>query len=109
MKEQDERPESFEDQDFCPACCYGGVIEPIRHPDPFETVLNLVSEHGNRVVIEELATHAKYDAEEQDVCLACREEAAWLHVELSQLLARYELLFPEPESVAGVNQLKGQE
>jgi hypothetical protein len=89
------------EQDFCPGCYCGGGDEPLRYPEPFETMLELLGEHGNWVVIDALATIAKYNVEDKEVCPGCRVEAAWLNMELSQLIDRHELLFsgtPEPET-----------
>jgi hypothetical protein len=67
-------------------------------PEPFASVLELVSEHGNRAVIEALADNAGFDAAEPDAFLAYRREQEWLQLEFTQLLERHELLFPEPET-----------
>jgi hypothetical protein len=68
-----------------------------KRPEPYATVLDLVNEHGRWAVIEALANDAEFESEDQNLCLTYREEAAWLHMELNQLLARYELLFLESE------------
>jgi hypothetical protein len=67
-------------------------------PGPFMIVLELVNEYGDQAIIEALAEMAGSLMEmRKDVCLSCQQRAAWLHMELSQLLDRYELLFPELE------------
>jgi hypothetical protein len=77
------------------------AVEQDKRPEPFATVLDLISEHGRWSVIEALADDAKFEAETQGLWPTQRKEAAWFHMELNQLLARWELLFldpkPEPE------------
>ena len=90
--------EAEPEQDFCPGCYRGGAVEPLRYPEPFDTILELLGERGNWVVIDALATIAKYDVEDKEVCSGCRVEAAWLNMELSQLIDRHELLFSAPQT-----------
>jgi hypothetical protein len=68
-------------------------------PEPFNTVMELVAERGNREILEALAQNAEFDADDDSgfFCPKCREGFAYLHLELTQLLARYDWLYPELE------------
>jgi hypothetical protein len=68
-----------------------------ERPEPFATILDLMGEHGINAVLESLADKTKFDADETEFSPEVRREAAYLHLELSQLLVRYDLLFPIPE------------
>jgi hypothetical protein len=54
----------------------------------FTTLTELVSDHGKIPVIEALQYMAQLDSEAEDICSACREEEAFLALELTQLLLK---------------------
>ena len=56
----------------------------------FTTLTELVSDHGKIQVIEALQYMAQLDSEAEDICAACREEEAFLAIELTQLLLKWE-------------------
>jgi hypothetical protein len=68
-----------------------------ERPEPFATVLDLVGEHSFEAVLESLGDLAEYDAGDSEFSPEVRQEAGYLHLELTQLLARYDRLFPLPE------------
>jgi hypothetical protein len=65
---------------------------------PFITICELATQHGKIFVLEALNLLAQSDAEDANLCTACREEEEWFHFELSHLLERhfFEFQLPEP-------------
>jgi hypothetical protein len=56
----------------------------------FTTLTELVSDHGKIQVIEALQYMAQLDSEAEDICAACREEEAFLALELAQLILKWQ-------------------
>ena len=56
----------------------------------FTTLTELVSDHGKIQVIEALQYMAQLDSEAEDICVACREEEAFLALELAQLILKWQ-------------------
>jgi hypothetical protein len=56
----------------------------------FTTLSELVSDHGKVQVIEALRYMAQLDSETEDCCPVCREDEAFLALELTQLLIKLE-------------------
>jgi hypothetical protein len=56
-----------------------------KRPEPFATVLDLVTEYGYGGVLEALAENARFDAEEPD----SQPEDEWLNFQLSHLLEQF--------------------
>jgi hypothetical protein len=72
---------------------------------PFKMVLKLANECGDKAIIAALAevTESLLMEMGDDVCVSCQMRAAWLQMELWQLLERYELLFPDLEPEVQIN------
>jgi hypothetical protein len=71
--------------------------EDERPAEPFDTVVDLVFEHGNRKLLGCLTWSVGFDARYTDFTPEYRKGAAYLHLKLTQLLARYDRLYPDLE------------
>jgi hypothetical protein len=53
------------------------------------TLYDLLNEHGSETVLEAIADYAQFESEdEENTCNHCRQRAARLHLELTQLVER---------------------
>ena len=57
-------------------------------PEPFATVLDLLSEYPETELLEAIADNAQFDSEDEKNCADCRKFNARLALELNQLLER---------------------
>ena len=74
--------------------------------EPFSTIMDLVAKHGKYAVIEDLASLAQFDSEDEEGWWRERVQDARLSLELNQLLERMaqferSLLMQEPEEKLG--------
>jgi hypothetical protein len=69
----------------------------------FEAVAGLAEDFGNLTVIVAINELLAIEVSENACCVTCQRKAEWLHRQLSQLLTRYEMEFPEMGAVARIN------
>lgn len=61
-------------------------------PEPFATILELLSQHSTGAVLAAISDAALLESEAKEICSSCRMEAGWLHLELEMLLDRMDEL-----------------
>jgi hypothetical protein len=75
---------------------------PDERPEPFATILDLLSEHSEEEILAAISDAAEFEAEDEETCSTCRIRSARLHLELDQLLDRMDdfeqIINPEPAS-----------
>jgi hypothetical protein len=59
-----------------------------ERPEPFATILDLLSEHSEGEILAAISDAAEFEAEDEETCSTCRVRSARLHLELDQLLDR---------------------
>jgi hypothetical protein len=47
-----------------------------ERPEPFATLLELISEHGLEIILEDLSSHCEFESEDNDNCSKCRQRYA---------------------------------
>jgi hypothetical protein len=75
---------------------------PEERPEPFATILDLLSEHSEEEILSAISNAAEFEAEDEETCSTCRIRSARLHLELDQLLDRMDdferMIKPDPAS-----------
>jgi hypothetical protein len=58
--------------------------------EPFATIVDLADDFGNFDLLQSLQLLAKLESEDKEYCSEYREEQAWLALELTQLIIKWE-------------------
>jgi hypothetical protein len=70
--------------------------------EPLSTLLDLADDYSMLELIKILHLIAECDSQEEDACDNCREQSAWISLQLQEVLAKYELRFPR-NAVSKIN------
>jgi hypothetical protein len=63
--------------------------------EPFDSIMDIVSDYGPLSVIEAVQNFSVFVAEEHDTCPACGDEASWLALALAKYARRFPSNKPE--------------
>jgi hypothetical protein len=70
--------------------------------EPLSTLLDLADDYSMLELIEILQLIAECDSQEKDACDNCREQSAWISLQLQEVLAKYDIRFPR-NAVSKIN------
>jgi hypothetical protein len=71
-------------------------------PEPFATIVDLAEDYSKLERIDAIQLLADLDSERDDSCANCREQDAWISLQLQEVLAKYERRF-QRNAVAKIN------
>jgi hypothetical protein len=83
-----------------PKTIHGEEEEP--RIEPLSTLLDLADDYSLLELIKVLYLIAELYSEQNDACDKCREENAWISLQLQEVLAKYDIRFPR-NAVAKIN------